>query len=114
MKYKIWDKKNQCWATSNIMVDHSGVLYYTFGSKIEMIDDPENYEVFWEIVHLGVRAFVGDVVDYNAYSASNELVRSAQTGMIKLTDEGLFLNGLAIRFTRITGVLGHSKDLKWN
>ena len=113
MKYKVWDKKNNCWAP-NAIVYQDGLLYLTFGYELKMINDPENYEVFWEIVHRGVRAFVGDVVDYNAYSASNELVRSAQTGMIKLTDEGLFLNGLAIRFTRITKVLGHSKDLKWN
>ena len=116
MKYKIWDKKNQCWATSNIMVDLSGVLYYTFGSNIEMIDDPENYEVFWQIGQestSGKTVFSGDVVVFDVVKTqSDEVGHKNLKGTVKWTNQsGVSIDGWRIEYCRITKILGHSKDI---
>ena len=111
MKYKVWDKINNCW-TPNVTVDHAGVLYWTFGFELMMISNPENYEVFWEIVHRGVRAFVGDVVDYTLFIPGSQ-PKYAERGVVDLGDKGLTVNGWDIHRIKITKVLGHSKDLQW-
>ncbi len=43
-KYRVWDKKDLRWVSTNVVVDFSGVLFFSFGYEIKIIDS-ERYDV---------------------------------------------------------------------
>ena len=44
-KYRVWDLKGKCWVSCNVVVDYSGLLFWSFGYESKLIDDPETYDV---------------------------------------------------------------------
>ena len=77
MKYKVWDKKNKKWVTSNIVVDAFGNLWWTFGDSMTMIDDKENYVVCRGFKFGDTWVFEGDKVHF-------ELLEKSLNGVVNL------------------------------
>ena len=45
-KYKVWDKTDKKWVSGNIVFDHSGVLFWSFGATVDPVDGQyDRYEV---------------------------------------------------------------------
>lgn len=44
-KFRVWDRQQKRWVSTNILLDYSGLLVWVFAGHYELIDDPERYDV---------------------------------------------------------------------
>ncbi len=66
-KYRVWDKNKKSWVSCNVVIDFSGLLFWTFGYESRLIDDPETYDVQYSTGLLDKKAneiYEGDMFNY--------------------------------------------------
>lgn len=44
-RFRVRDKKHNTWVNANIVLDHSGLLLWSFAGACSLINDPERYDV---------------------------------------------------------------------
>jgi uncharacterized phage protein (TIGR01671 family) len=65
IEFRAWDKKESKWASTNILLDYSGLLIWAFGYGYNLVDDQTRYDVqlFTGLKdRSGVKIFEGDIV----------------------------------------------------
>ena len=45
LRFRVWDKKDSWWVSPNVVLDYSGLLFWSFGGEVRLSDDPERYDV---------------------------------------------------------------------
>ena len=64
-KYRVWDKNGKSWVSCNVVIDYSGLLFWSFGYGLKLIDDPETYDVqyFTGFKTRDKKIYDGDILD---------------------------------------------------
>lgn len=68
IKYQVWDKKDEKWVSANVVVDHSGLLFWFFADTLSLIEDKDRYIVRFFINKKdrnGNEIYEGDIVKHD-------------------------------------------------